>query len=148
MPNLRGASPVGRDDGGRSNATQTVGGVESRGVGAAAVMNTVESMECTRRRGRELGLSAGTVTTPREGLVTSTFRAAPGEGNVTIDREGGSEASWSGTPEDDWMSGLGGGEVYDGRRVRGETVRRRMKPSSCQTGSWCRVNSGSDRGDG
>ena len=109
------------------------------------MMNTGESMECTRRRGRELGLSAGTVTTPREGPVTSTFCAAHGEGNVTVDREGGSEASWSGTPEDDWMSGLGG-EVYDGRRVRGETVRRRMKPSSCQIGSWCRVNSGSDRG--
>ena len=75
---MRGASPVGRDDGGRSYAARMVDGRESRGIGAAAEMSTGESMECSRRRGRELGLSVGTGTTPRDGPVTSTFCSALG----------------------------------------------------------------------
>ena len=59
MRNLRGASPVGRDDGGRSYAARSVGSEESRGVGAAVEVSSGESMECNRRRGRELVLSAG-----------------------------------------------------------------------------------------
>ena len=52
MPNLRGASPVGRDDGGSSYSARTNGGEDARGVVAAAGMTIGEQVKRDRRRGR------------------------------------------------------------------------------------------------
>ena len=47
----------------------------------------------------------------------------------------------------EFQGGGGGGKVNDGDDAsEGKPIAERMKPSSCQIGSWCRVNSGSDRG--
>ena len=52
MPNLRGASPVGRDVGGSSYSAQTDGGEDARGVAAAAGMTVGKQVKRDRRRGR------------------------------------------------------------------------------------------------
>ena len=52
MPNLRGASPVGRDGGGSSYSARKDGGEDARGVAAAVGMTIKEQVKRDRRRGR------------------------------------------------------------------------------------------------